>query len=163
MESYESLRLKESDKIQKTNFWDRFKKENSQESGIQEDFRESSQNIQKESPYQANFSTSETSSQELLASMEQTSLNPQEKEQVLQLDLEKREISFKMVCISIGIMFFALLLFIPKIYIRNNMYYTSRNITQLQTQLDSLVEENKQIKKQLEDIKFRNLTHELDF
>ena len=163
MESYESLRLKESDKIQKTNFWDRFKKENSQELGIQEDFRESSQNIQKESSYQANFSTSETSSQELLASMEQTSLNPQEKEEVLQIDLEKREISFKMVCISIGIMFFALLLFIPKIYIRNNIYYTSRNITQLQTQLDSLVEENKQIKKQLEDIKFRNLTHELDF
>ena len=163
MESYESLRLKESDKIQKTNFWDRFKKENSQESGIQEDFRESSQNIQKESSYQGNFSTSETSSQELLASMEQTSLNPQEKEEVLQIDLEKREISFKMVCISIGIMFFALLLFIPKIYIRNNIYYTSRNITQLQTQLDSLVEENKQIKKQLEDIKFRNLTHELDF
>ena len=60
-------------------------------------------------------------------------------------------------------MFFVLLLFIPKIYIRNNIYYTSRNIVQLQTQLDSLNEENKQIKKQLEDIKFRNLTHELDF
>ena len=89
MESYESLRLKESDKIQKTNFWDRFKKENSQESGIQEDFRESSQNIQKESSYQANFSTSETSSQELLASMEQTSLNPQEKEEVLQKETNK--------------------------------------------------------------------------
>ena len=68
-----------------------------------------------------------------------------------------------MVCITFGVMFFVLLLFIPKIYIRNNIYYTSRNIVQLQTQLDSLNEENKQIKKQLEDIKFRNLTHELDF
>ena len=27
----------------------------------------------------------------------------------------------------------------------------------------TFLEENKQIKKQLEDIKFRNLTHELDF
>ncbi|EES90086.1 hypothetical protein [Helicobacter canadensis] len=166
MESYESLRLKESDKIQKTNFWDRFKKENNQELGTKEGFKESSQNTQntlEEDPYRGNSPINETSSKELSTLMDQTSLNPQEKEEILQIDLEKREISFKMVCISIGIMLFVLLLFIPKIYIRNNIYYTSRNITQLQTQLDSLTEENKQIKKQLEDIKFRNLTHELDF
>ncbi len=60
-------------------------------------------------------------------------------------------------------MFAIFLLFMPKIYIRNNIYYTSRNLIQLQAQLDSLNEENKHIKKQLEDIKFKNLTHELDF
>ncbi|WP_416863619.1 hypothetical protein [Helicobacter ganmani] len=91
------------------------------------------------------------------------SLNPQEKEAVLEVDFSSKEIPFKVVCMLMIAMFAIFLLFMPKIYIRNNIYYTSRNLIQLQAQLDSLNEENKHIKKQLEDIKFKNLTHELDF
>ena len=70
---------------------------------------------------------------------------------------------FKMVLVAFVCMAAVLLLFVPKVYIRSNIYYVSRNMIQLQAQIDSLSEENKHIKKQLEDIKFRNLTHELDF
>ena len=90
-----------------------------------------------------------------------TSLETDEKEEVLSLELNANEIPFKM-----GLVAFVsavLLLFVPKVYIRSNIYYASRNMIQLQAQIDSLSEENKHIKKQLEDIKFRNLTHELDF
>ncbi|EEO26252.1 hypothetical protein BCM35_02385 [Helicobacter winghamensis] len=87
-----------------------------------------------------------------------------EREAVLDdLDLNTKEIPFKLVLITLCLMALALVLFIPKIYVRNNIYYASRNIIQLQAQIDSLREENKHIKKQLEDIKFRNLTQELDF
>ena len=93
-----------------------------------------------------------------------TSLGVDEKEAVFSgVDFNTREIPFKMVLLVFACMFLALFLFVPKIYIRNNIYYASRNIIQLQAQLDSLNEENKHIKKQLEDIKFKNLTHELDF
>ncbi|MBX7490184.1 hypothetical protein K4G58_02640 [Helicobacter sp. Faydin-H64] len=87
-----------------------------------------------------------------------------EREAVLRdIDLNAKEIPFKMVLITFGVMALVLVLFIPKIYIRNNIYYASRNIIQLQAQIGSLSEENKHIKKQLEDIKFKNLTQELDF
>lgn len=65
-----------------------------------------------------------------------------------------------------GILFcliFIVFLAILKVYVRNNIYYISRDIIVLQTQIDVLSEENKHIKKQLEDMKFQNLTHEFDF
>ncbi|MDE5592094.1 MAG: hypothetical protein K2I63_03960 [Helicobacter sp.] len=76
---------------------------------------------------------------------------------------QEKNIPFKAVGIVLVFMFCAYALLMPKIYIRNHIYFVSRDIIQLQTQLDSLYEENKHIKKQLEDIKFKNLTHELDF
>lgn len=91
------------------------------------------------------------------------SLNLEEKEAVWEMDFNSKEISFRFVCLVLVCMFVALLLFIPKVYICNNIYYVSRNLIQLQAQLDSLNEENKYIKKQLEDIKFKNLTYELNF
>ncbi|TLD85921.1 hypothetical protein LS69_007440 [Helicobacter sp. MIT 05-5294] len=91
------------------------------------------------------------------------SLNLEEKEEVWEMDFNSKEISFRFVCLVLACMFVALLLFIPKVYICNNIYYVSRNLIQLQAQLDSLNEENKYIKKQLEDIKFKNLTYELNF
>lgn len=87
-----------------------------------------------------------------------------EREAILNdIDLSAKEIPFKVVFIAFCFMAIVLALFIPKIYVRNNIYYASRNIIQLQTQIDSLSEENKHIRKQLEDIKFKNLTQELDF
>ncbi|MDD6056425.1 MAG: hypothetical protein SOW25_05605 [Helicobacter sp.] len=94
----------------------------------------------------------------------QISLSVSEKDEVLSLEVQKGgEIPLKFVLISFLCMIIALALFVPKIYIRNNIYYLSRDIIALRAQLDSLGEENKYIKKQLEDIKFKNLTHELDF
>lgn len=53
-----------------------------------------------------------------------------------------------------------LVLFLPKIFVRNEIYYASREIIAAQAQLDSLREENIFIKRELENIKFKNLTHE---
>ena len=49
-----------------------------------------------------------------------------------------------------------LTLFIPKIYLRNNIYYISKDINNLYSHYISLKEENIFLKQQLEDIKFKN-------
>ncbi len=58
-----------------------------------------------------------------------------------------------LVIISIAI---ALLLFLPKIYLRNSIYYESRAIDRLQTQYGALVEENKLLSRKVEGLKVKN-------
>ena len=55
-----------------------------------------------------------------------------------------------------AVLIFALALFIPKIYLRNNIYYTSKEINRLYSHYMSLKEENKFLVQQLEDAKFKN-------
>lgn len=55
-----------------------------------------------------------------------------------------------------SVLLFALALFIPKIYLRNNIYYTSKEINRLYSHYMSLKEENKFLVQQLEDAKFKN-------
>ncbi|WP_300827257.1 hypothetical protein [Helicobacter sp. UBA3407] len=180
MESYENLRLEQKDKIRKCSFWERFTKKESEileenldflEERYQKTNQDSAPTIQENLLFQDSKENLVLLDDLMLktnlspnAETQQTaSLNPQEKEAVLEVDFSSKEIPFKVVCMLMIAMFAIFLLFMPKIYIRNNIYYTSRNLIQLQAQLDSLNEENKHIKKQLEDIKFKNLTHELDF
>jgi len=54
------------------------------------------------------------------------------------------------------VLFIALFLYIPKIYISNNIYYTSKDINRLYSHYISLQEENIFLSKQLEDMKFKN-------
>ena len=54
------------------------------------------------------------------------------------------------------VMFVSLVIFIPKIYLRNNIYYVSKDINKLYTQQISLKEENKFLKQQHEDALFKN-------
>lgn len=56
----------------------------------------------------------------------------------------------------LAVLLFALVLFIPKIYLRNNIYYTSKEINKLYSHYISLKEENKFLVQQLEDAKFKN-------
>jgi len=53
-------------------------------------------------------------------------------------------------------MFFLLALFVPKIYLRNNIYYVSKDINKLYSSYVSLKEESIFLKQQLEDTKFKN-------
>ena len=55
-----------------------------------------------------------------------------------------------------GTLSIALTIFIPKIYLRNNIYYVSKDINKLNTQYISLKEENKFLKQQHEDAQFKN-------
>lgn len=171
MESYEDLRLEKKDKILKLSFFERLLKRDNRISEqnldfLEERYQQSDSTLQ--NPLQdinKNSRHLQTSLQEENAQMLiHTGLNVEEREAILKgMDLNTKEIPFKMVVVTFCLMAFVLVLFIPKIYIRNNIYYASRNIIQLQAQIDSLREENKHIKKQLEDIKFKNLTQELDF
>ena len=49
-----------------------------------------------------------------------------------------------------------LIVFFPKVYLRNNIYYVSKDINKLNTQYISLKEENRFLKQQHEDALFKN-------
>ncbi|MCK5109896.1 MAG: hypothetical protein KAQ94_00120 [Arcobacteraceae bacterium] len=53
-------------------------------------------------------------------------------------------------------MFVVLALFMPKIFLRNNIYYLSKDINKLHSQHISLKEENKFLAQQLEKMKYKN-------
>ena len=50
----------------------------------------------------------------------------------------------------------ALVLFFPKVFLSNNIYYVSKDINKLYAHYISLKEENKFLAQQLEDMKFKN-------
>lgn len=50
----------------------------------------------------------------------------------------------------------ALILFFPKMFLANNIYYVSKDINKLYAHYISLKEENKFLAQQLEDMKFKN-------
>ena len=54
------------------------------------------------------------------------------------------------------LLLFGLALYFPKIYLRSNIYYTSKDINRLYSHYISLNEENTFLSKQLEDMKFKN-------
>jgi cell division protein FtsL len=62
----------------------------------------------------------------------------------------------KALFLVLGSLTIALAIFIPKIYLRNNIYYVSKDINKLNTQHISLKEENKFLKQQHEDAQFKN-------
>lgn len=64
--------------------------------------------------------------------------------------------SINSLVIVFTILFFALLVYFPKIYLRNNIYYTSKDVNKLYAHYISLQEENRFLSQQLEDMKFKN-------
>ena len=62
----------------------------------------------------------------------------------------------KSIIIVFVFIFIMLFLALPKIYLRNNIYYASKDINRLNTQYISLLEENKFLKQQHEDAQFKN-------
>lgn len=68
------------------------------------------------------------------------------------INLQKRQSLLIVLAVSLAL----LGLYLPKIYIKNNIYYTSRNINKLYSHYISLKEENRALYTQLEDMKFQN-------
>lgn len=66
-------------------------------------------------------------------------------------NLGKNQLLFAALCL-----FFALVVFVPKVYITSNIYYLSRDIATLRTQESVLSEENKELNKKLENMRFQN-------
>ncbi|MBF7048284.1 hypothetical protein IY889_00785, partial [Campylobacter volucris] len=69
---------------------------------------------------------------------------------------ENKNLSLKHLSYVGVILIFALLVFFPQIYIRNQIYYISRDIADLRSQEWVLDEENKELQRQLEAIYFQN-------
>lgn len=74
---------------------------------------------------------------------------------------ENKNLSPKNLLYAFVMVIFALMVFFPQIYIRNQIYYTSRDIADLRSQEWVLDEENKELKRKLEALYFQNQV--LDF
>ncbi|EHP2805668.1 hypothetical protein KOJ89_000337 [Campylobacter jejuni] len=69
---------------------------------------------------------------------------------------EDRNLNFNHLLFAALLVSFALFLFAPQIYIRNQIYYLSREIATLGTEESVLNEENKDLKRRLENMRFQN-------
>lgn len=83
-----------------------------------------------------------------------------DKNQLLdQYDAEQKvekNIDFRFLLLVYMVMFVAFLLILPKIYIKNQIYYMSRDINKLYGEYSILKEENRVLKQNLENIRFKN-------
>ena len=73
----------------------------------------------------------------------------------LVLNPKKRVDGARLIYTVLSIMFIASILF-PKIYIQQQIYFKSRNISKLKGEYDTLKEENKLISASVESIRFKN-------
>ena len=64
--------------------------------------------------------------------------------------------------VAYAILFFILLLFMPQVYLANNIYYASKNINYLKSQREALRDENGDLQQKLESLKFNFLTLEIE-
>ncbi len=90
-----------------------------------------------------------------------------DKEQLLEEydDFREKEgnLEPKFLLIMFALLFLAVAIFGPKIYLRNNIYFLSKDIYRLQIEEATLIEENQKLKKELEDMKFKHLVTDIEF
>ncbi|NOX15168.1 MAG: hypothetical protein GXP61_03930 [Epsilonproteobacteria bacterium] len=69
---------------------------------------------------------------------------------------KEKNLDFKLLVIVYLSILVGLLVILPKIYIKNQIYYTSRNISKISSEYSVLLEENRFLKQKVEYIKFKN-------
>ena len=69
---------------------------------------------------------------------------------------EEKNLSFNHLLFAVLAVSFVLFLFAPQIYIRNQIYYLSREIAELRAEENVLNEENKELNRRLEQMRFQN-------
>lgn len=80
-------------------------------------------------------------------------------ELLAQYDAEQkieRNLDFRFLLLVYMVMFVAFLVILPRIYIKNQIYYMSRDINKLYGEYSILKEENRVLKQNLENIRFKN-------
>ena len=84
----------------------------------------------------------------------------QDKEELLHLHDEEQKseynLSFKMLLMAYLALLIALAIFLPKIYITNQIYYISRDITDLSGKRDALLEEKRELRLRVEQMNYKN-------
>ncbi|ASC93854.1 hypothetical protein FA592_01495 [Sulfurospirillum diekertiae] len=68
----------------------------------------------------------------------------------------EKNLDFRFLLLVYMVMFVAFLIILPKIYIKNQIYYMSRDINKLYGEYSILKEENRVLKQNLENIRFKN-------
>ena len=68
----------------------------------------------------------------------------------------KQKLDFNYFLYMLLVITFIAMFAFPKIYINQQIYYTSRDIAKLQVEYETLQEENKLIRSSVESIKFKN-------
>ena len=68
----------------------------------------------------------------------------------------EKNLDFRFLMLVYMVMFVAFLLILPKIYIKNQIYYMSRDIHKLYSAYSIPNEENRVLKQNLENIRFKN-------
>ncbi|MEJ2372888.1 MAG: hypothetical protein P8Y22_05255 [Sulfurimonas sp.] len=68
----------------------------------------------------------------------------------------KQKLDFNYFLYMLLVITFIAMFAFPKIYINQQIYYTSRDIAKLQVEYETLQEENKLIRTSVESIKFKN-------
>ncbi len=67
-----------------------------------------------------------------------------------------KDLDFKLLVMVYLSIIIGLLIILPKIYIKNEIYYTSRQISKISSEYSVLKEENRFLKQKVEYIKFKN-------
>lgn len=69
---------------------------------------------------------------------------------------KEKNLDFKTLLLVYLALFVAFLIILPKVYIKNEIYYISRDISKLYSQYSILEEENRYLKQKVESIRFKN-------
>ena len=84
----------------------------------------------------------------------------QDKDDLLKLHDDEqryeRNLDFKTLMIAYLALLIALAIFLPKIYITNQIYYISRDIADLNGKRDVLLEVNRELRLKLEQMRYKN-------
>lgn len=72
------------------------------------------------------------------------------------LFLTQKSVGFKLFFYVLLTVFFIVAMLFPKIYIQQQIYFTSRDIAKLKGEYDTLKEENRLIRASVESIRFKN-------
>jgi len=79
-----------------------------------------------------------------------------DKQELLESYDEEKNLDFKFLLLVYLSLAVAFLIILPKIYIKNQIYYISRDIHKLYSENSILEEENRYLKQKLESIRFKN-------
>ncbi len=87
-----------------------------------------------------------------------SSISPKEKSQLFERydAVSDPTADWQFLLLVIISVFIVLLLFLPKIYLRNTIYYESRKIDRLENQYAALREENRLLSRKVEALKVKN-------
>ncbi len=79
-----------------------------------------------------------------------------DKQELLEVYDEEKNLDFKFLLLIYLSLAVAFSIILPKIYIKNQIYYISRDIHKLYSENSILKEENTYLKQKLESIRFKN-------